>query len=99
MRSAGPTHMQAELDLFDAPPAATEFDLQLARGGLSHFRDQMARYAKQWPYLIPEWQGWIAYYEHMQRYGFDAAAPLKPRAEESVPSKMCAALTRRSKPA
>lgn len=89
--------MQIVLDLFDAPSAVVEGDLIVARAGLSHFRDLMARYARLWPYLIPEWNGWIAYYERMQRYGFTAAQEIKPRDEESEPSRMCAAVTQRSK--
>ena len=86
---------QATLDLFDAPPPATQGDIDIARGGLSHFRNQMARYARQWPYLVPEWSAWIAYYERMAREGYAAAEAIRPAAEESEPSKMCGALTRR----
>lgn len=91
---------RAQQDLFEnEQPAATEGDALIARRGLSHFRDQVARYAKVWPYLMPEWQAWIAYFERMLRYGFNAAQTINPRDAESEPSKMCAALTRRARPA
>lgn len=85
--------------LFDDAPTVTEGDVLLARGGLSHFRDLMARYARAWPYLIPEWQGWIAHYERMERYGYAAAEEIRPRDEESEPSRMCAAVTLRAEAA
>ena len=77
---------QASLDLFDEKPAVTDQVLLIAKDGLSHFRNQMARYAKQWPYLIPEWQAWINYYERMQRYGYEAAEEIHPREPESEPA-------------
>ena len=67
----------------------------IARSGLAHFRNQMARYASQWPYLVPEWSSWIAYFECLERYGYEAAKIIKPADEESEPSQLCAALTKR----
>ena len=86
---------QASLDLFDTPSAVTDSDRDIARSGLAHFQNQMARYASQWPYLVPEWSSWIAYFERLERYGYEAAKIIKPANEESEPSQLCAALTRR----
>lgn len=79
--------VQATLDLFDERPVVTDGMLLIAKDGLAHFRNQMARYAKQWPYLIPEWQAWIEYYERMQRYGFESAESIRPSREESEPAQ------------
>lgn len=83
------------LELFDEPAPADDGSTIIAAGGLSHFREQLRRYGDCWPYLVPEWRAWIAYFERMRTHGFAAAQALKPRDEESEPSQMCAAVTRR----
>lgn len=87
--------MLTQLGLFEVAAPVDAGSLAIAAAGLSHFRQQMRLYGSSWPYLVPEWRGWIVYYERMATEGFDAAESIRPAREESEPSRICAALTRK----
>lgn len=89
------TNHQLPLDLFASPPPACEADSKTARAGLSYFNELLALYSTSWPYLVSEWNAWIAYFEHMARFGSLAASSLKPASGESEPSQMFGIYTRR----